>query len=253
VLDESCTRLKAGLCEVQNAATRRVTWVLRKASEKLRPPLLDDVKIQPHVSWFSPLFDAGGCHGLQLELQIFRVVDPPLEGQEVGDCAVYLWATKGCNLVYKLAVGSKSQLLEKKFNGRVPYGTTRLCFFTDQINKEDDTLRVSCEVLETLRELEAPVQPAAPQPPDWRKSLLAEGKPMPEVDAVVAASRDHGGPEPLEGQLLYSMHINNRLLDLVKDQVETMKCRMVRTVEWRIEHASLLRQCFPEGEAMCST
>ena len=106
---------------------------------------------------FSPLFDAGGCHGLQLELQagcsesevalavlpcsqIFRVVDPPLEGQEaggserfylgdqthvrleartcsdwdacsvpvqVGDCAVYLWATKGCNLVYKLAVGSK--------------------------------------------------------------------------------------------------------------------------------------------------
>eukprot|EP00439_Symbiodinium_sp_Y106_P056246 s1914_g7.t2 len=253
VLDESCTRLKAGLCEVQNAATRRVTWVLRKASEKLRPPLLDDVKIQPHVSWFSPLFDAGGCHGLQLELQIFRVVDPPLEGQEVGDCAVYLWATKGCNLVYKLAVGSKSQLLEKKFNGRVPYGTTRLCFFTDQISKEDDTLRVSCEVLETLRELEAPVQPAAPQPPDWRKSLLAEGKPVPEVDAVVAASRDQGGPEPLEGQLLYSMHINNRLLDLVKDQVETMKCRMVRTVEWRIEHASLLRQCFPEGEAMCST
>ncbi|CAE7722511.1 SVEP1, partial [Symbiodinium sp. CCMP2456] len=93
----------------------------------------DDVKIQPHVSWFSPLFDAGGCHGLQLELQacsepfvvalavlpsqIFRVMDPPLEGQEVGDCAVYLWATKGCNLVYKLAVGSKSQLLEKKFNG----------------------------------------------------------------------------------------------------------------------------------------
>ena len=41
---------------------------------------------------------------------------------QVGDCAVYLWATKGSNLVYKLGLGTKWQLLEKRFNGRVPYG-----------------------------------------------------------------------------------------------------------------------------------
>lgn len=64
-------------------------------------------------------------------------MDPPVDGQEVGDCAVYLWATKGSRMVFKLGIGSKWQLLEKRFNGRVPYGTTRLCFFVDQINREE--------------------------------------------------------------------------------------------------------------------
>lgn len=252
-LDEISLRLRSGLCEVQNVPTRRVTWVIREASKKIRRPLLDDVKIQPHVSWFSPLFDAGGCHGLQLELQVFRNIDPPIEGQEAGDCAVYLWATKGSNLVYKLGVGTRWQLLEKRFNGRVPYGTTRLCFFTDQIKREDDTLHVSCEILEVLRELEAPLQPAAPYPPDWRKALEEQGKPAPEVDRALASFRqDPGLPLALEGQLFYSMHINNRLYDQVREQVDSMRCRLVKSVEWKIDQASWLPQCFPPGEALCS-
>ncbi|CAK9033236.1 unnamed protein product [Durusdinium trenchii] len=251
-LEDTSIRLRSGLCEVQNVPTRRVTWVIREASKKIRKPLLDDVKIQPHVSWFSPLFDAGGCHGLQLELQVFRSMDPPVEGQEAGDCAACLWATKGSNLVFKLGVGSRWQLLEKRFNGRVPYGTTRLCFFVDQINREDDTLSVSCEILEVLRELEAPLQPAAPQPPDWRKALEEQGKEVPEVDPAIARVREDP-PLSLEGQLFYSMHINNRLYDQVKEQVDSMRCRLVKTVEWKIDKASMLRPCFPPGEALCST
>jgi len=38
----------------------------------------------------------------------------------------------------------------------------------------------------------------------------------------------------------------------VKTQVENMRSRMVRRVEWRLEHASKLRCCFPPGEPMCS-
>jgi len=253
-LDELSQRLRSGLCEVQNVPTRRVTWVIKEASKKIRRPLLDDVKIQPHVSWFSPLFDAGGCHGLQLELQVFRCVDPPIEGQEAGDCAVYLWATKGSNLVYKLGVGTRWQLLEKRFNGRVPFGTTRLCFFAEQIRREDDTLHVSCEILEVLRELEAPLQRAAPDPPDWRKALEEQGKEAPEVDPALASLReDPGLPLSLEGQLFYSMHVNNRLYDQVKEQVDSMRCRLVKSVEWRIDQASWLPHCFPPGEALCST
>ena len=37
------------------------------------------------------------------------------------------------------------------------------------ISKQDDTLSISLEVLEVLRDLEAPLQAAAPQPPDWRR------------------------------------------------------------------------------------
>ncbi|CAK9038175.1 unnamed protein product [Durusdinium trenchii] len=49
------------------------------------------------------------------------------------------------------------------------------------------------------------------------------------------------------------MHINNRLYDQVKEQVDSMRCRLVKTVEWKIDKASMLRPCFPPGEALCST
>ena len=34
---------------------------------------------------------------------------------------------------------------EKLFNGTVPYGTRRLCFLKSQIDRDNDTLRVSLE------------------------------------------------------------------------------------------------------------
>ncbi|CAE8609713.1 unnamed protein product, partial [Polarella glacialis] len=246
-LDELTTKLRAGLSEVQNVSTRRIQWIIKNASKRVRQPLEHHMKVQKHVSWFSPTFDAAGCHGLQLELQVYRAIDPPVEGQDVGDCAVFLWACRGTQLVYRLAVGGKAQTLEKRFNGRVPYGTARLCFFVDQINREDDTLVISAELLEAIRDLEAPIEKALPMPRPARDAHEA----LIESDDENAGPVD--GPQPLEGHLLFQQHINNRLFDQVKDQVDSMKCRMVRSVEWRIEQASILRRCFGAGEAMCST
>jgi len=229
-LDEQATRLQEAVSEVENVSTRRVDWVINNVSRRLRPSTPDS-KASLHTSWFSPKFNAAGVHGLQLEIQLFRPSDPPVEEEAAGDCAAFLWACKGTSLVYKLYIGKKVALMEKVFNGRVPYGTKRLCFLKDQVNREDDTLRVSVEILEAVREVELPVEP--PPPP----------KDPDEAELAV---------QPLEGAVVFRRHVNNRVFDQVKREVEIMRSRMVRRIEWRVEQAGLLRRCFPSGESLCS-
>jgi len=229
-LDQETTKLRDAIAEVENLSTRRVDWIIRNVSAFLRPPSPGS-KASLHTSWFSPKFNMAGAHGLQLEFQLFRPSEPPTDGENAGDCAVFLWACKGTSLVYKLFIGKKVATLEKVFNGRVPYGTKRLCFVKDQINREDDTLRISVEILETVREIEHPVKPPPPPTdPD-------------ELETAV---------QPLEGMVIFRRHINNRIVDQVKREVEIMRSRMVRRIEWRVEQASMLRKCFPPGESMCS-
>jgi len=229
-LDQETTKLRDAIAEVENLSTRRVDWVIKHVSLRLRPSTPGS-KASLHTSWFSPKFNMAGAHGLQLEFQLFRPSDPPVEGEAAGDCAVFLWACKGTSLVYKLYIGKKVATMEKVFNGRVPFGTKRLCFLKDQINREDDTLRISVEILETVRELEHPVKPPPPPTdPD-------------EAETAV---------QPLEGLVIFRRHINNRIVDQVKKEVEIMRSRMVRRIEWRLEQASLLRRCFPTKEPMCS-
>mmetsp|Transcript_41401 Transcript_41401/g.72713 ORF Transcript_41401/g.72713 Transcript_41401/m.72713 type:complete len:783 (-) Transcript_41401:104-2452(-) len=237
-LDEEARRLRSAMSEVENTSTRRVEWVIQKVSKKVRP--LSPSRAMLHCSWFSPKFDAAGAHGLQLELQLFRQSDPPVDGEDAGDCAVHLWACKGMNLAYKLYVGKKHVNLEKVFNGRVPYGTKRFCWLREEINKEDDTLTVGVEILEAIREVQHPVKP--PPPPVFEEGESEELRKVKQEQAQ----------KHLDGSVFFYRSVNNRILDQVKHQVEIMQSRMVRKIEWRVENASLLRRCFPQGEAICS-
>jgi hypothetical protein len=197
-----------------------------------------------HTSWFSPKFDAAGAYGMQLELQLFRNSDPPVDGEDAGDVAIHLWACKGMQLAYKLSCGSKSVVLSKTFNGRVPYGTKRFCFVRDEINRADDTLKVSVEFLEAIREIEHVIKP----PPEPIVDPNAPPKTLEELQ-LEQQKKD----KALEGSMFFMRTINNRLYDQVKQQVHILQSRMVRKVEWRVENASLLRQCFPPDECICST
>jgi len=64
---------------------------------------------------------------------------------------------------------------------------------------------------------------------------------------------DDGAVGSKQGKLVSYRYLNHRMLDLVQNQVELMRSRMVRRIEWRVEQASALRRCFPEGECLCST
>jgi hypothetical protein len=134
-------------------------------------------------------------------------------------------------------------VIEKTFNGRVPYGTKRFWFLGNEINKEDDTLRVSVEILEAIREVEHLVKPPVPpvEDPDAPPKTLEEIRIEEEIKE-----------KALEGSIFFQRWTNNRLYDQVKGQIEIMQSRMVRKIEWRVEQASLLRRCFPPNECLCS-
>merc|ERR1711904_307822 len=102
-----------------------------------------------------------------------------------------------------------------------PYGAKRLCFVQDEIEKAEDLLRVGVEILEVRRDIEK---------------------------ALGAAPDD----EPLEGSIVYQRNINNRLLEQVQGISDIMRSRMVKRIEWRVAHASLLQRCFPVGREICS-
>lgn len=220
-VDDYAQTLRKTLSENENLPTRRVEWTIAKVGERLRP--WDTAKASLHTSWFSPRFDAAGMHDLQLEIQLYRPTDLQVEGQEAGDTSIFLWACKGVTVTYRLYIGTKTATYEKVFNGRVPYGAKRLCFIADEIEKDEDILRVGVEFLEVIRDIERPLGTA---PGD--------------------------SEEPLEGSLFFHRNINNRLLEQVRGQCEVMRSRMVRRVEWRVNHASVLRRVFPPNVPICS-
>jgi len=225
-------RLFTVVSEVENIPTRRVEWVIKDASRLS----LDNGK-----NWLSPKFEAAGAHSLQLEFR--TVVDgkrasdsPPLgeedpSGRSFGDCGVYLWAAdSGLRLVCKLYVGRASATYTHTFDGGAPCGATRFgCFFRDQIG-QDDTLKVGIEILEAVREVENLPRPQSPG----------------------GSSRKRNG-EVLDGPVMSHRYLNHRTLELVQNQVDLMRSRMVRRIEWRLQQASMLPRCFPEGESLCST
>eukprot|EP00929_Paragymnodinium_shiwhaense_P108219 TRINITY_DN74545_c0_g1_i1.p1 TRINITY_DN74545_c0_g1~~TRINITY_DN74545_c0_g1_i1.p1 ORF type:complete len:688 (+),score=214.27 TRINITY_DN74545_c0_g1_i1:164-2227(+) len=222
-LDSEFEKLRNAVQEVENISTKRVDWVIRNISEKLRPKSPSN-RDTGHKSWFSPKFNCAGCHALQLELQWYPAKGEDSLSEEAGDCAVFLWACKGTSITYKLFCGERFQTCEKVFKGRSPCGTKRLCFIKEQINKGDDTLRLSVEVLESHRQVEYAVE-------------------VPGLKDV---------PPPGDGVILFHRTINNRLVDQVKHQVDLMSSRLIRKIEWRVEHVSRLRQAFPVGSPICS-
>jgi hypothetical protein len=218
-VDEYSRSLSKCLSEIENIPTRRVEWRIPNAAERMRP--WDTAKASLYTSWFSPRFEAAGMHDLQLEIRLFRQADTNVEGQEAGDTSVFLWACKGVTVTFRLYIGTKTATFEKVFHGRVPYGAKRLCFVSDEIEKSEDLLRVGVEILEVRR----------------------------DIEKTLGASPDD---EPLEGSIVFQRNINNRLLEQVQGISDIMRSRLVKRVEWRVQHASLLQRCFPHGREICS-
>jgi hypothetical protein len=156
-------------------------------------------------------------------------------------------------MAFKLYIGERAIPLEKKFSGRSPAVSGRMCWLRDQINTDDDTLRVGVEFLEAMREVEYPTR--MPPPP-----LALTGRPPEEIDGVMKAIAALEGEEEttqlgenqLDGSLCYMRHLNHRVLEQVQAQVSGMESRMVRKIQWMVQNASKLRQFFPWGQAVCS-
>jgi len=231
-LGDTAGMLEAALSEVRNGPTRRVEWLIRGATGAVTAEVIGDN--EQAMSLWSSKFDAGGATGFQLELRIYPQEAVANEG--TGNCALFLWADGGMRIAVRLYVGGKWTTLENVWNERSACGTKRLCFVKDQISSGDDSLRVGIEILELIREVE---QPPLPKAESARTSdeIGMDGK---------------NGESLFESSLVCHRHVNNRVLPQVRTEVERMQSRMVRRIEWLIEHASVLPQRFPPRQQMCS-
>lgn len=227
-VDDQLERLWAAFSDVQNVPTRKVDWVIRGAAQRLKLPRVDDGEDPaPYVSWTSPLFDAAGASGLTLEFRLFRPSNSPAEDDRRGDCAVLLRAPKGTHIAFRLSIGSVSETFEHKFTSDKPMGTQRLCFLAQHIDDLTGTLRTGVEILECIYQFD--------------RSAIED-----------KAVQDDGQPPPLDTFFQCQRHVNNRVLDQVKLQIDYFRTRMTRRIEWRLEQASLMKRSFPRGAPMCS-
>eukprot|EP00928_Gymnodinium_smaydae_P071011 TRINITY_DN5470_c0_g1_i1.p1 TRINITY_DN5470_c0_g1~~TRINITY_DN5470_c0_g1_i1.p1 ORF type:complete len:839 (+),score=196.04 TRINITY_DN5470_c0_g1_i1:85-2601(+) len=225
-MEAETRRLFTVVSEVENIPTRRVEWLIKDASNRLVHG--------SEAAWLSPRFEAAGAHGLQLELLLLDPASAEAAEENakpygpMGDALIHLWTEdSGLRLVCKLCIGEAFEQVNHTFDGTSPCKSRPICYLRDQINREDDTLKVSLEILESVREVENLKRP-------W--SMEAEGA-RPVLDGPVTSHR----------------YLNHRTLELVQTQVDLMRSRMVRRIEWRLEQASVLQRCFLNGESLCST
>jgi hypothetical protein len=209
--------------ECQELPCRRVEWIIPQASIALALPLDSD---QPYVSWFSRPFRAGGTRNLRLELRRFK--------SGALDCGVQLWAGRGIHMHYRLMVGEKWSTCEKLFKDRSCHGIRKLAKLEEQINKEDDTLRVGVELLETINEMDA------------------ESYALRDADDEEHAATDEVVDAPNLGSMMFHRHVNHRLVPQIRTEIERLGARLVRRVEWNVEMASKLSHYFQARESICS-
>jgi len=170
--------------------------------------------MQRDRSWLSPKFQLAGARNLQLGV---RLLETSLE--DGCDCELSLWGHEcDLRLVCKLYIGMVSWHCQHTFSEDSPCCLRRMRAFSDQVFCEDEPLRIGVEVLEAIR--------------------------------TISVQEDD---EESEVALAMHQYINHSLLDAVQEQVDRMRSRMTRRVEWRLEQASCLRQCFAEGESLCSS
>lgn len=249
-LENGTQQLGHIVSEVANIPTRRAEWIIQDVQKRLRPP--SATSSHRYRSLFSPTFEAAGARNLQLEIRLFKPEDTEQATEDAGhgDVALCVWANPGLELVFKLDLGSSSVQFHHTFEDQTPCVTNRLCFIGEQINQADGSLRVGIDVLEAIRTVDTSLQQQQQQQQHCKKADV-------DIDAMGEATNgttnSHCRRPVFDSAIVLHRYVNHRTLDLVQDQVQLMRSRMVRRIEWRIEQASILPRCFPIGESICSS
>jgi len=239
---EGITRaLDESINEVLNVNTRQVEWHIPDVAQRIR-----NSKTR---GCFSPKFSTGGERSLQLELHAVKPSDRSDVGHESGDCVLNVWASNGAKLTFRLTLGTvTSAVIEHEFNGWEPYKSKRIWFIDDQVQQEDGSMHVCVEVLESSRVIE----PASPQASSSTSSTCVPFAKDDATGGTGEAEEQQSDGVQQEGRLLLSRIVNHRLPEMVDSAVTLMKSHMLRRVEWRIEQASSLRNCYAPGRCICS-
>lgn len=123
------------------SGANKVEWVLGNMQNKLRHYRKD-------VALYSDEFSAGGVDKIRL-----KFYPAGKKEADLGWCSLYLEAPKGSELRCRLSVGKKSMSFDRleKFGEDSIWGFLTLCKLQDELEQDQDAVRVGLEVLETKR------------------------------------------------------------------------------------------------------
>lgn len=245
LLEDEASRLNAFCAGVSGLPTRQVEWRLGDILKHI-DRLAGQNTEQHTASFFSPPFEAAGTRGMQLELRVHMSARAGQEhhSSSQDQCSLYLWASKGLQLVFRLFLGHESVILRHSFDGQSPFGMRRIGSLAEQRNP-DGSLRLGVEIHESL--MECTVEGAGGTPNPMALQVQVE-EPHYPIDGVLSVQRY------LNHRLLELMQSQGRaMLDQLQKKVEAVRSRATRRVQWRLENAPLLRQSFSEGQAVRST
>lgn len=220
--------LEVGARELESLPTRRVEWLIDRASQLERFEGASS-------SWWSPRFMVAGHGDLQLELKLL----PEGDSRVGGECVLQLWLCEGCgafDAVIKLFVGTSVEELHHSFCSGTSCAMRR-CPWRDAVDRGSDTLRVGMEVLEGFR--------------------LLSGAVAPLLVTRCGSSEGAAPSKPIApgGSLRLYRHLCPAAAERVaclQEQWDHLRSRMVGRVEWRLEQVLMLQQSFPKGQCLCS-
>merc|ERR1719482_734600 len=174
---------------IETHSSRRVGWVIRDITQKL--------KEYPKGSrMVSPEFSAYGIDHLGLVLY-----PNGNSNAKPGYCSLGLKAPHGCHLRYKLHVRSTEKYTELRQNVTESWGFVDMCKVEDELDKETDTLRLGVEIIDDIDKNETLVE-VLPTKIEWTlKNMKSKMKYYKKDIALYSAEFTAGGVEKLRLKL----------------------------------------------------
>eukprot|EP00746_Dinoflagellata_sp_MGD_P076359 gnl/MRDRNA2_/MRDRNA2_30757_c0_seq1.p1 gnl/MRDRNA2_/MRDRNA2_30757_c0~~gnl/MRDRNA2_/MRDRNA2_30757_c0_seq1.p1 ORF type:complete len:669 (-),score=151.36 gnl/MRDRNA2_/MRDRNA2_30757_c0_seq1:85-2091(-) len=240
----------------QNTHTRAVTWKITNFRTKLQQMLGSDGQ-----SIWSPDFSLCATPMMALQLQVSAPADvtptpvplkaPHLQNKVLplpGMCSLYLWGEPGMKVIFRIALGESghgSKRYEHSFEAKIEEeGSKRVPFFMPNLSTLDrvwDEKLNQLTVVFELLELKYIVH---------RQEVVAP----PEASLPTASPQDQPANLGSTEMLILSRQVaaDALMTDRVNREIQVVKNRSVRRVEWLLDGCIGLLQFSQVGESVDS-
>jgi len=250
---------------LDNMYTRTVTWQIRGFKYKLAKLLQQSERVLQ-----SPPFSV--CAQPEMVLDMLAAPEqessvplpiPPLP--TAGSASIRLWAPPGYHLGFRLTLGAGSSAVTRRFEhtfkageiidsqGRTSFQMKNLCQLDHIWNRKANAVNVTLEVLEMRYGDNASL---SPEDEADSYSALVEGlDPENEEDKdalLEAAVADSEKPHPDKIVTSRSLTSDFLMQERIQSQLQVMRNKTVRRVEWQLEGCSRLLEVLKAGEAVAS-
>jgi peptidoglycan hydrolase CwlO-like protein len=262
---------------ISNAHTRTARWKIFGFRHKLFQILQQRDRVLT-----SPPFSLCGQPDIVMEMLAIPEEEPSLSAPVPpipvpGSCSLRIWALPGLHLAFKLTLGEGSANISRRFEhkfaagevidskGRVSFQMKNLCQLDDIWVKKTNTVSITIEVIElryetidvfpntvTVAEDGKDVMKYSEDVGDTHASLtdMDEEAKDSALAAMVGEHDQEFTDELSTGRCLCS---DQFLQEMVKRELQAIRNRAVRRVEWRLEGASRLLEMIRAGECVDSS